>query len=131
MQILFDSSTEHQDTDVEQTNWNGISQWPGVVEKLQAQVLPHMGWNTVTSPEQSKMFAGIENERFYFVHTYAATKWILNPEGAFRAPLVTWTNYEQDFVSAVENGPLWATQFHPEKSGPAGLRLLQNWVDTL
>ncbi len=131
MQILFDSSTEHQDTDVEQTNWNGISQWPGVVEKLQAQVLPHMGWNTVTSPEQSKMFAGIEHERFYFLHTYAATKWILNPEGAFRAPLVTWTNYEQDFVSAVENGPLWATQFHPEKSGPAGLRLLQNWVDTL
>lgn len=131
MQILFDSSTEHLDTDVERTNWTGISQWPGTVEKLQAKVLPHMGWNTVTSPEQSKMFVGIENERFYFVHSFAATRWTLNPEGAFRAPLVTWTNYEQDFVSAVENGPLWATQFHPEKSGPAGLRLLKNWVDTL
>ncbi len=131
MQIMFDSSTEHLDTDGEQANWTGISQWPGVVEKLQAKVLPHMGWNTVTSPEQSLMFAGLENERFYFVHTYAVTRWTLKPEGAFRAPLVTWTNYEQDFVAAVENGPLWATQFHPEKSGPAGLRLLQNWVDTL
>jgi glutamine amidotransferase len=74
------------------------------------------------------MFAGLHNERFYFVHSYAVTDWELEVSGAFTPPKVTWANYGQDFVAAIENGPLWATQFHPEKSGEAGLRLLANWV---
>lgn len=123
MQVFFESSTEHG------TQVPGIYQWPGEVVALDADVLPHMGWNTVSVPEDTQMFSGIEEERFYFVHTYAVTKWELEVSGAFKPPLVTWSNYGQDFVAAVENGPLWATQFHPEKSGDAGLRLLSNWVN--
>ena len=74
------------------------------------------------------MFSGVENERFYFVHTYAAINWQMQSIEQLRAPLVTYANYYQDFIAAVENGPLWATQFHPEKSGEAGLQLLKNWV---
>ena len=79
------------------------------------------------------LFAGIEDERFYFVHSYAARSWDLRrPTTAPRAPLVTWAEHGGDrFVAAVENGPLWATQFHPEKSGDAGAELLKNWVASL
>ena len=122
MQVLFESSTEHG------TEVPGIFQWPGKVVELEADVLPHMGWNTVSVPDGSVMFDGVADERFYFVHTYAVTNWELDVTGAFTLPTVTWANYGQDFVAAVENGPLWATQFHPEKSGDAGLRLLANWV---
>ncbi len=87
-----------------------------------------MGWNTVTVPAGSRLFAGIENERFYFVHSYATQSWDLGASGSFRQPLVTWCEYGGRFVAAVENGPLCATQFHPEKSGEAGLALLRNWV---
>jgi glutamine amidotransferase len=91
-----------------------------------------MGWNTVNAPEQSALFAGVEGERFYFVHSYAARTWDLVTHGRTREPLVTWTEHHGDrFVAAVENGPLTATQFHPEKSGDAGARLLRNWVATL
>jgi glutamine amidotransferase len=90
-----------------------------------------MGWNTVEAPEGTRMFAGIEDERFYFVHSYGARTWELVTNDRTRAPLVTWTTHGERFVSAVENGPLWATQFHPEKSGDAGAALLRNWVHTL
>lgn len=123
MQVLFEASTEHG------TQVPGIYQWPGQVVELEADVLPHMGWNTVVAPNGSQMFSSVEAERFYFVHTYAVTQWDLEVSGAFTPPLVTWANYGQDFVAAVENGPLWATQFHPEKSGDAGLHLLENWVN--
>jgi glutamine amidotransferase len=122
MQILFDASTEHGTTD------NGLAQWPGTLTELDAPVLPHMGWNTVLAPSESKMFDGIADERFYFVHSFAATTWELVPNDTFIPPTVTWSEYGQKFVAAVENGPLWATQFHPEKSGEAGLALLKNWV---
>jgi glutamine amidotransferase len=87
-----------------------------------------MGWNTVTTAVGSQMFSGVETERFYFVHSYAARNWELDPHEMLAAPKVSWSNHGEDFVAAVENGPLWATQFHPEKSGEAGLTLLKNWI---
>ncbi len=99
---------------------------------LLAEVVPHMGWNTVEPAAGSALFAGIEQERFYFVHSYAARSWELEDTGPLKAPQVTWAQHEQDrFVAAVENGALSATQFHPEKSGAAGARLLANWLGTL
>ncbi len=125
MQILFERGVEHGiDTE-------GLGEWPGVVTQLDAPILPHMGWNTVEAAPDSTLFAGIEDERFYFVHSYAATEWSLEAYGAFNAPRVTWATHGQRFVAAVENGPLSATQFHPEKSGEAGLHLLRNWIATL
>jgi glutamine amidotransferase len=126
MQVLFEHGVEHgEDTP-------GLDEWPGVVERLQAPVVPHMGWNTVEAPEGSLLFDGIEDERFYFVHSYGVRDWTLRTHGRTRPPLVTWSEHGGDrFVAAVENGPLCATQFHPEKSGDAGARLLANWVDSL
>lgn len=127
MQILFAEGIEHG------VRTAGCGEWPGTVEKLQAPIVPHMGWNTVEAPTGSVMFAGIEAERFYFVHSYGVREWKLDPTGtSYIPPGVTWTDYGGDrFVSAVEHGPLWATQFHPEKSGDAGRRLLENWIGTL
>lgn len=126
MQILFARGIEHG------VETEGCDEWPGVVERLQAPVVPHMGWNTVEVPSGSELFAGVEAERFYFVHSYGARSWDLVTNDRTRAPLVTWAEHGGDrFVAAVENGPLWATQFHPEKSGDAGAALLRNWVATL
>jgi imidazole glycerol-phosphate synthase subunit HisH len=94
--------------------------------------VPHMGWNTVAAPEDSTLFEGVTGERFYFVHSYGVRDWTLQTNDRTRAPLVTWTEHGGDrFVAAVENGPLSATQFHPEKSGDAGATLLRNWVTSL
>jgi glutamine amidotransferase len=126
MQVLFERGVEHG------VETEGCEEWPGVVERLQASIVPHMGWNTVEAPGGSQLFSGIENERFYFVHSYAARTWQLSTDGRTRAPLVTWSEHGGDrFVAAVENGPLCATQFHPEKSGDAGAALLRNWVQSL
>ena len=127
MQVLFAEGVEHG------IHTKGCGQWPGTVGRLSAPVLPHMGWNTVQAPEGSLLLAGITGERFYFVHSYAAQKWELEVEGPFTAvaPKVTWAEHGAPFVAAVENGPLWATQFHPEKSGDAGAHLLRNWVESL
>ncbi len=128
MQILFARGVEHG------VETQGCDEWPGVVERLQAPIVPHMGWNTVSVPEGSRLFAGIGEERFYFVHSYGVRDWVLETNDRTRAPLVTYAETgsvpgEGDrFVAAVENGPLSATQFHPEKSGDAGARLLRNWV---
>jgi glutamine amidotransferase len=126
MQILFSRGVEHG------VETPGCDEWPGTVEPLRAPIVPHMGWNTVKVPEDSKQFAGLDDDaRFYFVHSYAVREWRLetgNP--AIRAPKVTWATHGEPFVAAVENGPLWATQFHPEKSGDSGARLLANWLDT-
>lgn len=126
MQILFEHGVEHgEDTP-------GLDEWPGVVERIQAPVVPHMGWNTVEVAEGSRLFKGIEDERFYFVHSYGVRKWMLETHGRTKPPLVTWAEHGGDrFVAAVENGPLTATQFHPEKSGDAGAALLRNWVESL
>jgi glutamine amidotransferase len=128
--VLFAHGVEHG------VDTEGLDEWPGVVERLQAPVVPHMGWNTVEVPEGSRLFAGAEGERFYFVHSYGVRRWELEPRDGqvahFAPPQVTWSTHGGDrFVAAVENGPLSATQFHPEKSGEAGLRLLENWVRSL
>ena len=125
MQVLFDAGVEHG------VETAGLAEWPGVVERLRADVLPHMGWNTVAPPQDSRMFEGVRDDYFYFVHSYAVLDWALPVAEHLAAPLVTWTDYGTPFVSAVENGPLWATQFHPEKSGEAGARLLRNWLETV
>ncbi len=129
MQVLFDGSAEPDGGRPEE----GLGQWPGVVERLPAQIVPHMGWSCVQPGEGSRLFAGVEQERFYFVHSYAALSWSLRPHGAFDAvaPTVTWAEHGAHFVAAVENGPLCATQFHPEKSGDAGAHLLESWVSSL
>ncbi len=127
MQILFERGVEHG---VESA---GCDEWPGTVEPLDAPIVPHMGWNTVDAPQGSRLFAGLDaDSRFYFVHSYGVRDWKLQvTNDNITAPLVTWATHGQPFVAAVENGPLWATQFHPEKSGDAGAALLTNWVNTL
>jgi glutamine amidotransferase len=127
MQILFEKGVEHGH-DAE-----GCGEWPGVVEPLQAPVLPHMGWNTVEAPEGSVLFDGLADQRFYFVHSYGVRDFTLGQDGGTRLapPKVTWAEHGDRFVAGVENGALSATQFHPEKSGDAGAQLLTNWLRTL
>ncbi len=125
MQVMFEHGVE-RGIDTE-----GLGEWPGVVTELPAPVLPHMGWNTVTPDEGSVLFDGIEDERFYFVHSFAAQQWLLDVMPPFPAPKLTWAEHGGPFLAAVENGPLSATQFHPEKSAAAGIRLLANWIGTL
>jgi imidazole glycerol-phosphate synthase subunit HisH len=125
MQVLFAAGVEHG------TFTDGCGAWPGTVERLDAHVLPHMGWNTVTSPPGSALFAGIDpGTRFYFVHSYA----LRTPgarELAAAGALIAWAEHGEPFAAAVEKGLLAATQFHPEKSGDAGATLLANWLETL
>lgn len=126
-QILFERGVEHG------IAAEGMGEWPGEVTALPEEVtVPHMGWNTVRAPEGTVLFEGIEQERFYFVHSYAVQHWEFDTTIEQMAPpLVTWAHHGADFVAAVENGPLAATQFHPEKSGDAGMQLLRNWVTSL
>jgi imidazole glycerol-phosphate synthase subunit HisH len=125
MQVMFERGVERgEDTE-------GLGEWPGVVTELRAPVLPHMGWNTVEPDEGSVLFRGIEHERFYFVHSFAAQEWLLDAMPPFPTPKLTWADHGGRFLAAVENGPLSATQFHPEKSSDAGIRLLANWVGSL
>lgn len=125
MQVLFAHGVEGGHAT------EGLGEWPGAVTELDAPILPHMGWNTVTPDDGSVLFHGIEDERFYFVHSYAAHTWELDVIPPFPKPRLTWTEYGAPFLAAVENGPLSATQFHPEKSGEAGIRLLSNWIGSL
>jgi len=126
MQILFTEGVEHG------IRAQGCGQWPGTVERLTAPVLPHMGWNTVRAPAGSALLAGIgPAERFYFVHSYAARSLPLATAKHMSPPLVSWATHGEPFLAVVENGPLTATQFHPEKSGDAGAALLANWLGTV
>ena len=127
MQILFESGNEHG------VFSEGCGQWPGMVEQLVCDRLPHMGWNTVDQPDDSPMFTGIgPEERFYFVHSYGVRDWSFDHQADTAAPKLAWAVHGGDrFVAAIDNGALWATQFHPEKSGDTGARLLRNWVETL
>ena len=121
MQILFARGVEFG------VDSRGCGQWPGSVTRLDAPVIPHMGWNVVDAAPGSRLFKGLAADtRFYFVHSYAAQTW----EGAPDA-LLTWATHHVRFLAAVEDGPLSATQFHPEKSGDAGAALLANWVEGL
>lgn len=125
MQVLFEHGVERGEAT------DGLGEWPGTVTELDAPVLPHMGWNTVSPDAGSRLFAGLEDERFYFVHSFAAQQWTMPPQAPFAEPVLTWAAHGSSFLAAVENGPLSATQFHPEKSGAAGIRLLANWISTL
>jgi glutamine amidotransferase len=119
MQIMFSQGTEHSENGAQA----GIGIWQGVVSKLAAPILPHMGWNTVEAATTSTLFNGVEGESFYFVHSYAAKKAV----GTMQA----WGTHGEKFLAAVEDGYISATQFHPEKSGAAGLALIANWVGSL
>ena len=126
MQVLFDLGVEFGE------RTEGCGQWPGTVERLKADVLPHMGWNTVAAPVGSTLFAGLDADvRFYFVHSFGVRRWEMEESPVLRPPLVTWAHHGEDFVAAVENGALSATQFHPEKSGDAGATVLENWLRSL
>jgi glutamine amidotransferase len=117
MQVLFDAGIEHG------VDTAGLAVLPGRVERLHADVLPHMGWNTITTPDGSVLFRGIDaGTRFYFVHSYAVHD---------TAGLVSTTVHGEQFVSAVESGVISATQFHPEKSGDSGSAVLMNWLGSL
>jgi glutamine amidotransferase len=116
MQILFAHGVEHGDH-------SGVGVWDATVEKLDAPILPHMGWNTVLTDSASSLFKGIERESFYFVHSYAVKKKV--------GEVSTMAHHGEDFLAAVEDGAISATQFHPEKSGDAGLALIKNWVSGL
>ena len=123
MQLLFDKGIEHEFTD-------GLGLIPGVVDLIPVPPeegrLPHIAWSTVTSTEigRQSIFAGMsDNEmRFYFVHSYAATG--VKPENLS----ATVKYLGRDIVAAVQQENIWGTQFHPEKSGPSGLRVLQNFM---
>jgi imidazole glycerol-phosphate synthase subunit HisH len=117
MQVLYETGDEHG------VETSGIGVLPGRVERMSAPILPHMGWNVVQPPGGSRLFDGVEDERFYFVHSYAAA--------AAGGGETVATHGDTTFVAAVERGVLSATQFHPEKSGDAGLHLLRNWVSSL
>jgi imidazole glycerol-phosphate synthase subunit HisH len=121
MQILFARGVEFG------VETQGCAQWPGSVVRLDAPVIPHMGWNVVAAAPGSALFKGLDTDtRFYFVHSYAAQQWEGNPDA-----LLTWATHHVPFLAAVEDGALSATQFHPEKSGDAGAALLSNWVEGL
>ena len=128
MQVMFELGLEHGE------RTQGLGQLRGTVERLHAEVVPHMGWSPVRPPAVTTLFRGVEGERFYFVHSYGVLQ---DPAAApahgsrLAPPLVTWSEHGAPFVAAVENGPLAATQFHPEKSGDAGAHLLANWVASL
>jgi len=119
MQIMFSQGTEHSVG----TPHAGIGIWDGTVSQLDAPILPHMGWNTVEAASTSTLFNGVEGESFYFVHSYAAKKAV--------GTIPSWSTHGEKFLAAVEDGYISATQFHPEKSGAAGLALIKNWVDSL
>jgi glutamine amidotransferase len=125
MQVMFSSGDEHG------VSAEGLGQWPGVIQRLEAPLLPHIGWATLEVDKGSNLFKGIEGEMFYFVHSYAAKKWELDIIPPFLPAALSWATHGERFLAAIENGPLSATQFHPEKSGEAGLKLLQNWIKTL
>lgn len=121
LQVLFEEGREHGVTT------RGLGLLPGAVVRLEASHMPglrvpHMGWNTVERDADHPLFTGIPaDERFYFVHSYAAP-----PEVA--GARVATTVHGGRFLAAVRSGSLSATQFHPEKSGDAGAALLANWV---
>jgi len=125
MQVMFEKGLENENLSP------GLGQWPGSVEKLVAPIIPHMGWNFLEVNPETQILKGLEDQSFYFVHSYAAKELDMKTHEKFLKPLVHYATHGERFVASVENGPLTATQFHPEKSGDAGLHLLKNWVETL
>lgn len=124
-QVMFEKSTEFG-------TYAGMGEWPGTVEKLKAETVPHLGWSTVYPAQDSVLFAGLTAERFYFAHSYAVLNWNFDQGSeVMHPPQISWARHGGDFIAAVENGPLTGLQFHPELSGRAGIQLLDNWLGTL
>lgn len=124
-QFMFDTSKEFGEHE-------GMGEWPGIVEKLPTKAIPHNGWSPVHAAEGSTLFSGLEDEHFYFSHSYAVLEWDFDQGNqSMVPPQVSWAHHGEDFIAAVENGPLTGLQFHPELSGRAGLALLKNWIGTL
>ena len=119
MQIFFRDGDEHTEGELHK----GVGVWQESITKLKAPILPHMGWNTVSVTGNSNLFKGLSDQSFYFVHSYAAKTAV----GVTQA----WTTHGEKFLSAVEDGAICATQFHPEKSGDAGIALIKNRVGML
>jgi glutamine amidotransferase len=116
MQILFARGVEHG-------SHSGVGVWDATVERLDAPILPHMGWNTVSVGAGSSLFKGVEDQSFYFVHSYAVKEKV--------GSISSVSHHGEDFLAAIEDGSIAATQFHPEKSGDAGLHLIKNWTESL
>ena len=126
MQILFETGVEHG------VRTEGLGHFPGTVERLEAPVLPHMGWDSLRVPDDSHLLAGVGDQLFYFVHSYGVRTWEwVSTDARRREPVVSWCDYNTPFIAAIENGPLVGTQFHPEKSADAGAALLATWVASL
>lgn len=124
-EMMFETSSEFG-------SHEGMGEWPGAVEKLPTDVVPHLGWTEVNAVEDSTLFAGLNGQRFYFAHSYAVLEWEFDQGNqAMLPPQVSWAHHGTDFIAAIENGPLSGVQFHPELSGEAGLTLLKNWLGTL
>jgi len=119
MQILFESSDELLNGE----SIKGLGIFPGRVVRLDAPVIPHIGFNEVEVDESSELFKGIDKERFYFVHSYAAKDPVLGTN--------SYCDYGGRFLAAIESQTVSAVQFHPEKSGAAGLALIENWASGL
>ncbi|WEV74904.1 imidazole glycerol phosphate synthase subunit HisH [Bifidobacterium sp. ESL0798] len=149
LQIMFAQGSEGG------TVAKGLGVIDGSVDLLDAEVVPHMGWDTISVPDDSAILRGLEHERFYFVHSYAAmgasipakpvmgTSFMVSGIDGYHGHAqssiddvdtqkVGFCDYGRShFVASYERGPLSATQFHPEKSGEAGAQLLKNWAATL
>jgi glutamine amidotransferase len=115
MQLLFERS--------EESPGDGLGLLPGEVKRFTGDVkTPHMGWNTVEPLRDSPLLEGVEpGSYFYFVHSYY-------PEPADPRDTLASTCYGGEFASIVERGTVYGTQFHPEKSGKTGARLLANFA---
>jgi imidazole glycerol phosphate synthase glutamine amidotransferase subunit len=117
MQVLFESSEEAPGIP-------GMGIFKGTVPRFTGDIkVPHMGWNTIETVQESETLRGIEaGEYFYFVHSYYC---LPEDEGV----VATRTPYGGKFVSSVQRGNVFACQFHPEKSQRVGLKLLQNFIN--
>ncbi|MBC7364416.1 MAG: imidazole glycerol phosphate synthase subunit HisH [Candidatus Aminicenantes bacterium] len=112
-QLLFQRSEESPEE-------HGFSIFQGICQKIKASKVPHMGWNKVKFVQPDPLFTGLPlEEYFYFVHSYA----VFQTNGS----VLGLTDYGNQFVSVIKSGRIYGVQFHPEKSGQAGLQLLQNW----
>lgn len=130
LQVMFAEGIEHG------IRTAGLGYWGGTVDRLAAPIVPHMGWSKISAPAESVLFAGVADEPFYFVHSYGATGMPGDDRRITPEPRITWSDAGDEsisvpFIAAVEDGPLSAVQFHPEKSSTAGLALIRNWLNTL